>query len=302
MKQEFCVATFYKFFKIEQNLTVVKDYLYDLLKQHSIYGTILIAPEGINSTIVGTDFAIKQVLEHIEKYFAIQLSNCKFSESKLKPFLRTKIKIKKEIVTLGITNLDMKNTGIYADAKHWNQLIADKQTLVIDTRNDYEITAGTFPGAVNLNTTSFRQFPDFVKKQIQQKQPKQIAMFCTGGIRCEKASAYLKNIGIEKVYQLDGGILKYLDTIDSKDNKWDGECFVFDDRVTVDKNLNQGNYKQCFACRIPLKESAIASDMYKQGISCPFCYDKKSPEQKKRYAMRQNQIQLAKKKGYQHLG
>ena len=302
MKQQFCVATFYKFFKIEQNLTVVKSYLLDLLGQHSICGTILIAPEGINSTIAGKDSAIKKVLDSIETYFAIQLSNCKFSESKHKPFLRTKVKLKKEIVTLGIANLDMNNTGIYANAKRWNKLIDDEQTLVIDTRNDYEITAGTFPNAVNLNTISFRQFPTFVKKQIQQKQPKQIAMFCTGGIRCEKASAYLKNIGVEKVYQLEGGILKYLDTIDSKDNKWDGECFVFDDRVTVDKNLNHGSYKQCFACRMPLTESAMASAMYQQGISCPFCYDKKSPEQKKRYAMRQNQIQLAKKKGYNHLG
>jgi UPF0176 protein len=219
------------------------------------------------------------------------------------PFLRTKVKLKKEIVTMGVEDLDPNaNRGTYLEAEEWNRVIADPETLVIDTRNDYEYEVGTFQGAVNPNTKAFREFPEYVKQHLDPAKHKKVAMFCTGGIRCEKSTAYLREQGFEEVYHLKGGILKYLEETPPEASLWRGECFVFDERVTVDQQLKPGGYDQCHACRRPISEDDKASPLYQKGVSCPRCYHESSAEQKARFAERQKQIELARQRGTRHLG
>ena len=219
------------------------------------------------------------------------------------PFKRTKVKLKKEIVTLGVHDIDPeKSAGTYIDAKDWNQLIQQPDVLLVDTRNEYEIQVGTFKGAVNPNTESFRQFPEYVKKQLNKNTHKKVAMYCTGGIRCEKSTAYLKQQGFDQVYHLKGGILKYLEQVPESESFWQGECFVFDDRVTVNHQLEKGSYDQCHACRLPITEENKRSEKYQQGVSCPHCYDQLTPEQKARFVQREKQIQLARGRGEHHMG
>jgi len=227
----------------------------------------------------------------------------KQSYSEEKPFKRTKVKLKREIVTMGVEDIDPnKSVGTYVQAKDWNELIQSPDVVLVDTRNEYEYEVGTFKDAVNPHTESFREFPEYVKENLDPKKHKRVAMFCTGGIRCEKSTAYMKQQGFEEVYHLKGGILQYLEDVPKEESLWEGECFVFDDRVTVNHDLEPGGYDQCHACRLPITEEDKASEQYVQGVSCPHCYDKTSAEQKERYAQRERQIQLAKTRGEQHLG
>jgi UPF0176 protein len=277
--------------------------LFEILESNEIKGTLLLAKEGINGTVAGTRTAIDALLAWLKSDPRFAKIDCKESYTDIPPFLRTKVKLKKEIVTMGIEGIDPKRVvGTYVEPKDWNQLISDPEVLLIDTRNDYEYQVGTFKNAINPNTESFREFPQYVKEHLNPKQHKKVAMFCTGGIRCEKSTAYLKEQGFNEVYHLKGGILKYLEEVPKQETLWQGECFVFDERVTVNLNLEKGDYDQCNACRMPITEADKASPIYEKGVSCPHCHDKKTPEQKLRFAEREKQIELARQRGENHIG
>jgi len=217
-------------------------------------------------------------------------------------FYRTKVKLKKEIVTMGVEGIDPAHiVGTYVKGDDWNQLITDPDTILIDTRNDYEVAIGTFKNAVNPNTTTFREFPQWAADNLDKTKHKKVAMFCTGGIRCEKSTAFLKEQGFDEVYHLDGGILKYLEEMPQEQSLWQGECFVFDQRVAVKHGLEQGSYDQCYACRMPLSAAEMASEHYVKGLSCPHCHDKTTDEQKAAFAERQRQVELAKQRGDKHI-
>jgi UPF0176 protein len=219
------------------------------------------------------------------------------------PFIRSKVKLKKEIVTMGVEGIDPKSVvGTYVKPEDWNALIEDPDVLVVDTRNDYEVQIGTFKNAVNPKTETFREFPAFVAAHLDPLKHKKVAMFCTGGIRCEKSTSYLKSQGFDEVYHLEGGILKYLESIAAEDSTWEGECFVFDERVAVDHQLNKGHYDQCNACRMPITAADQQSTDYVHGVSCPHCIHLTTEEQRERYAERQKQVDLAKARGEQHIG
>ena len=219
------------------------------------------------------------------------------------PFYRTKVKLKKEIVTMGVETIDPnKIVGTYVKPSEWNALISDPDVLLVDTRNDYEVNIGQFQGAVNPKTETFREFPQYVKANLNPEQHKKVAMYCTGGIRCEKSTAYLKEQGFEAVYHLEGGILKYLEEVPKADSMWQGECFVFDNRVAVDHSLVKGQYDQCFACRYPVSVADKASEHYIQGVSCPHCFDKVDEQQRQRFKEREKQMELSRARGVQHIG
>ena len=296
------VATFYHFFQ-QHRLDQKREVLREAMQNYKVCGTIILAPEGVNATIAADRKNLEQMLQYIEQILAIKINNCKESWCDKKPFLRSKVKLKREIVTMGVRGLTLDKRGDYVNAKQWNALLNCDKTLVIDTRNNYEISIGSFDKAVAINTDNFKDFPQRVTQLLQQSRKKSVAMFCTGGIRCEKAGAFVKQFGVENVYQLQGGILQYLqDEQHSKTNKWRGECFVFDDRVSVDKNLARGKCEQCFACRMPLRPIELESPHYSKGVSCHHCYNKITPKQFNRFSERQKQIQLADKKGRKHLG
>ena len=272
----------------------------DLLE---IKGTILLAQEGINGTVSGSPDAISSLLAYLRKDPRLADLEAKFSEADSSPFYRMKVRLKKEIVTMGVEDIDPnKVVGTYVDPSDWNELISDPDTILIDTRNDYEVEIGTFKGAVNPNTKTFRDFPNWVEENRKDLSKPKVAMFCTGGIRCEKASAFMKQNGFEDVYHLKGGILKYLETQPEEKSLWDGECFVFDQRVAVKHNLEQGQYDQCFACRHPITENDKLSPLYTKGVACPRCHADMSEDQKARFAERQKQIELAKQRGETHIG
>lgn len=294
-------AALYKFVELN-DFADYREPLYQCLVKHEVKGTLLLAREGINGTICGTRENIDAVLAFIRSRAEFADIEHKESPSDTQAFYRTKVKLKKEIVTMGVDWVDPKNiVGTYVDPKDWNQLITDPEVLLIDTRNDYEYAVGTFAGAVNPNTESFREFPEYVKDHLNPEKHKKVAMFCTGGIRCEKSTAYLKSQGFEEVYHLKGGILKYLEEVPAEESTWNGQCFVFDQRVTVGHGLVQGDYDQCYACRMPITEAEKASEHYQKGVSCPHCFDKTSVEQKERFAEREKQIQLAKQRGEEHI-
>src|SRR5690606_15378493 len=219
------------------------------------------------------------------------------------PFYRSKVKLKKEIVTMGVEDIDPTHiVGTYVKPKDWNALISDPDVTLIDTRNHYEVQIGTFKGAIDPNTTSFREFPEYSKKHLDPAKNKKVAMFCTGGIRCEKSTAYLKQQGFEEVYHLEGGILKYLEEVPEDESLWQGECFVFDNRVTVNHQLQKGHYDQCHACRMPITEEDKQHSHYTPGVSCHHCYDKTNEEQRERFREREKQMRLAKERGESHIG
>jgi UPF0176 protein len=277
--------------------------LYNLMVSESVLGTFLLAPEGINGTISGTKKGVDAVIEWLEKDARFANLEAKESYVKEQPFFRTKVKLKKEIVTMGIGNINPNElVGTYVDPDDWNEFIANPDVLVVDTRNDYEVKIGTFINSVNLETKNFREFPDKAKKNLKSKDKKKIAMFCTGGIRCEKSTAYLKQQGFEEVFHLKGGILSYLEKVSESNSTWRGECFVFDNRVTVNHNLEKGCYDQCHACRMPITDEEKNYENYKKGISCHHCVGQHSSKQIKRYKDREEQISLAKKRGEAHLG
>jgi UPF0176 protein len=294
-------AALYKFVEFNE-FEAFREPLYNCMINNDVKGTLLLAREGINGTICGTREGIDNVLAFIRSQEAFADTEHKESPSDKQAFYRTKVKLKKEIVTMGIEWVDPKNiVGTYVEPKDWNDLIRDPEVLLIDTRNDYEYAVGTFEGAINPKTDSFREFPQYVKDHLDPEKHKKVAMFCTGGIRCEKSTAYLKSIGFDEVYHLKGGILKYLEEVPEEDTSWNGDCFVFDQRVTVRHGLQQGDYDQCYACRMPITDEEKQSEHYVKGVSCPHCHDKTTPEQKERFAEREKQIQLAKKRGEQHI-
>lgn len=296
------VAALYRFARLD-DFEALRGPLLALMQAHDVHGTLLLAREGINGTVSGLRHDIDALLAWLRADGRFEGMEYKESLVDEHPFLRTKVKLKKEIVTMGVENLDPNHDrGAYLEPAQWNEVIADPETLVIDTRNDYEYQVGTFEGAVNPNTTTFREFPDYVKQHLDPARHKRVAMFCTGGIRCEKSTAYLKAQGFDEVYHLKGGILNYLEQTPQARSLWRGECFVFDERVTVDHRLRPGGYDQCHACRRPISEQDKASPLYRQGVSCPHCHDQSSPEQKARFAERQKQIDLARQRGEMHRG
>lgn len=300
--QSIVVSALYHFVTLN-DYQALRQPLYDFMIENQIRGTILLAKEGINGTVAG----IKPAIDGLHAWLR---SDPRFKDLRTKesfddsmPFYRTHVKLKKEIVTMGIAGIDPNHiVGTYVKAEDWNALISDPEITLIDTRNDYEYAIGTFKNAINPNTETFRQFPDYVKQNLNPQKHKKVAMFCTGGIRCEKSTAYLKEQGFDEVYHLQGGILKYLETVPEENTLWEGECFVFDNRVSVDHQLNKGNYDQCHACRLPITEADKLNDKYVQGVSCPSCFDKKSTLQLERFAERERQVQLAKARGEPHIG
>ncbi len=281
--------------------------LLTLCEEQGVYGTLLLAKEGINGTIAGTPAGIDAVLAHIRALPGCADLDVKFSSAPAMPFKRTKVRIKREIVTMGEPDIDPRESvGRYVAPEDWNALISDPATIVIDTRNDYEVAIGSFDRAIDPHTASFREFPTWFRAHREEllgqgKTPK-VAMFCTGGIRCEKSTSFLRSEGVDEVYHLKGGILKYLETVPEAESLWHGECFVFDERVAVGHGLAQGTHALCRACRHPVSEADMASPAWEEGVSCPHCIDERDGEQRARYAERQRQEELAAKRGTAHVG
>jgi len=300
--QRYVVCALYKFVHLD-NFEALRQPLLDCMMKHHVRGTLLLAHEGINGTIAGSREDVDAVLNWLNADGRLAPIDFKESFHQEMPFHRSKVKLKKEIVTMGIEDIDpTRSVGTYVAPKDWNQLISDPEVTLIDTRNDYEYEIGTFRNAVNPNTESFREFPAYASENLDPKKHKKVAMFCTGGIRCEKSTAFMKQQGFEEVYHLQGGILKYLEDVPQEESLWEGECFVFDERVAVNHQLEKGQYDQCHACRYPITEDDKLSPKYQQGVSCPRCYDKLTDEQRVRFAEREKQVQLAKKRGEEHIG
>lgn len=296
------VCALYKFVALE-DYEAIRAPLTSVMEKHQIRGTLLLAREGINGTVAGSREGIDALLEWLKSDSRLASLDYKESYTENMPFKRTKVKLKKEIVTMGVEGIDPNQVvGTYVEPKDWNELIDDPEVLVVDTRNDYEVQVGTFKNAINPNTETFREFPQYVAEHLDPAKHKKVAMFCTGGIRCEKSTAYLKEQGFDEVFHLKGGILKYLEEVPAEESNWEGECFVFDDRVTVNHQLEKGLYDQCHACRLPITEEDKTSEHYQKGVSCPHCFDKHTPEQKHRFLEREKQIQLAQTRGEAHLG
>ena len=306
MEENKLIAAFYKFVDWN-NLKKMKSDIEKLCLKNNIVGTILLANEGINGTIAGSEESVLAVIQGLKDDPLLLDIEPKFSKAEGEIFKRMKVRFKKEIVSMGMENIRPANLkGKTVKASDWNALISNPKTLVIDTRNQYECAIGTFKGSLDPKTKSFREFHQWSKnnlKALMKKEGKtKVAMFCTGGIRCEKASSYLLGEGIEQVYQLEGGILKYLENISSDESLWEGECFVFDERVSIQHGLVEGNYSMCHACRMPIDDDDMKSKKYSEGISCPHCYATHSEERKERFAERQKQIKLAKIRNEKHLG
>ena len=296
------ICALYKFTRLD-DFEEIQDPLKLFLDSLNIRGTLLLAREGVNGTIAGDNDSIMKSLDYLQKDKRLVGLEYKFSYSEKPPFKRLKVKLKKEIVTLGVSNIDPTfSSGTYVKPADWNELINDPDVVLIDTRNNYEFEIGSFKGSINPNTETFRQFPAYTKNNLEKYRDKKIAMFCTGGIRCEKSTAYLKSKGFENVFHLQGGILKYLEEVKEDDSLWEGECFVFDDRVAVKHNLELGKYDQCHACRFPITEEDKEHPHYEKGTSCPRCYGTKNLSQVNRYREREKQVQLAKSRGESHIG
>lgn len=301
----FSVAALYKFSSINDPESLHNE-IRIRLKSLSISGTILVGEEGINGTISGTNSNIKKAIAFIQSIKGFASLDIKYSESPKNPFIRLKIKLKKEIVTIGDRSINPnKIVGDYVDPKNWNSLIDDKDTILIDTRNDYEYSIGTFKNAINPKTVKFREFPKWVKNQNfteDDKKNKKVAMFCTGGIRCEKASSLMMKDGFENVHHLKGGILNYFQSVKNEDSLWEGECFVFDDRVSVNQDLTVGTYDMCHGCRMPITEDDKKLKEFIKGVACPKCFNTTTKDQKARYMSRQKQVDLAKARNQKHIG
>jgi len=298
----YSICALYKFTRLD-DFEAIQTPLKSFLNSLAIRGTLLLAREGINGTISGSKESLEKALDYLQSDPRLLGLDYKYSYSKKTPFKRLKVKLKKEIVTMGLTEIDPTHSvGTYVKPKDWNELINNPDVVLIDTRNNYEYEIGSFKGAINPNTETFREFPSFTKNSLEKYRNKKIAMFCTGGIRCEKSTAYLKSEGYENVFHLQGGILKYLEEIGEDESLWEGECFVFDDRVAVKHNLEQGKYDQCHACRFPITEEDIMHPHYEKGASCPRCFGTKNSNQMARYREREKQVQLAKKRGEEHIG
>ena len=295
----FKVFGFYKFIKVK-SLKKNKVFLQKFLISNHIRGTIIIAKEGLNGTISGSIKDIDKTTKKLKSLFSFKLfDSSNESKSKFQPFHKPKVKIKKEIVPMNlIINPKERNMKSHLDPKDWNKLIKNKETHIIDTRKPFEYKVGTFKRSVNPNVTNFRDFPKYLNKL---KKNKPVAMFCTGGIRCEKTSVYLKKKGFKNIYQLNGGILNYLNKIKKNESLWKGECFVFDNRISLKHGLKLGSYSMCSGCRMPISSKDKKSNKYEEGVSCPNCHDKLTETQKSRFRMRQSQIYKAKQSGKKHI-
>ena len=300
--KSYCIAALYKFVPLP-DYQVMRDRLAEICETNHLSGTLLVAEEGLNGTVAGPQEGIHALLAYLEDDGRFEGLSHKESWSDENPFLRMKVRLKKEIVTLGQEGIDpTQEVGQYVKPTEWNALISRPDVHVIDTRNDYEIEIGTFHRAINPDTTSFREFPAWVENAEQLKEKPAVAMFCTGGIRCEKATAYMLQQGFKEVYHLEGGILKYLETIPKSESLWEGECFVFDDRVSVNHELEPGIYDMCHGCRSPITDEDKNSPHFIQGVCCQRCHRELTDSQKARFAERQKQIELAEQRDERHLG
>lgn len=297
------VASFYRFLDLSDP-EHFKSALQDVCDEQGLLGTVLVANEGFNGSITGEESAIGNVFAWIEETLELDSPvEARWNTVSEAPFRRMRVKFKKEIVTLGRPDiLPHKQTGTYVSGEKWNELISNPDVVVIDTRNSYEFEVGTFPNAIDPETDSFREFPEFAQNLAKTSKDRPLAMFCTGGIRCEKATALMLELGFDEVYHLQGGILKYLEEMPAEENQWDGECFVFDTRVAVDRDLAEGGYVQCHACRRPLSTEEMASPDYQEGVSCPKCIDEVDEERKAGLRERQKQVELARERGDIHIG
>jgi len=296
------VSALYKFATLE-DFSELRQPLLKIMEEQQVRGTLLLAKEGINGTIASDRKGIDAVLSWLRSDPRLADIQTKESYEQEMPFYRSKVKLKKEIVTMGVENIDPNAiVGTYVKPEDWNALISDPEVLLIDTRNDYEVQIGMFKGAVNPVTDTFREFPKYVKDELDPEKHKKVAMYCTGGIRCEKSTAYLKEQGFDEVFHLQGGVLKYLEEIPVEESLWEGECFVFDNRVAVNHSLEKGQYDQCYACRYPITEAEKQSEQFIPGVSCPHCFDKTNEQQIKRFKEREKQVQLAKQRGEEHIG
>ena len=296
------VCSLYRFVRLE-DYQQIQAPLLALMQSHNIKGTLLLAHEGINGTVAASRESINKLISWLKSDARFTNLTTKESFDQENPFYRTKVKLKKEIVTMGVEGIDpQKTVGSYVKPKDWNALISDPNVLLVDTRNDYEISIGTFKNAVDPKTTNFREFPQYVKDNLDSTVNKKVAMFCTGGIRCEKSTAYLKEQGFDEVYHLEGGVLKYLEEVAPEESMWEGECFVFDNRVSVNHQLEKGQYDQCHGCRLPITESDKQSSKYQEGVCCHLCHDQLTEPQKQRFAQREKQVNLAKQRGEVHIG
>lgn len=296
------VCALYKFVELP-HFESLREPLQAILEENAIRGTLLLASEGINGTVAGPREGIDAMFSWLDKQPGLDHIVNKESYDENMPFYRTKVKLKKEIVTMGVEGIDPKRVvGTYVKPAQWNELISDPDVVLIDTRNDYEYQIGTFKNAVNPKTETFRQFPSYVEENLDPEKHKKVAMFCTGGIRCEKSTAFLKEQGFDEVYHLEGGILKYLEEVPQEESMWEGDCFVFDNRVSVNHNLEKGEYDQCHACRMPITEDEKLDERYQQGVSCVHCFDKYTDEQRQRFIERERQVQLARARGEEHIG
>ena len=298
MKSRFYkIVSLYSFFSFQENLILeLKNNLLDIEKKNDLSGLIIIANEGINGTICAEENISEIVLDLIKRYIGINKLNIKESYSNNKIFKKLKIKLKKEIVTMGISKINpSQEAGTYIESNDWNKIIEDKNTIVIDTRNHYEVSIGSFKESINPNTKNFSEFPKWVDKNLSNKESKNIALFCTGGIRCEKATSLLRKKGFKNIYHLKGGILKYLEEIKKEESLFEGECFVFDKRVALDHDLKKGSYSICHACGMPISLKDQNKNEYKEGIQCHLCIDKFSDKDRKRFEERQKQIDKLKK-------
>ena len=291
------VAALYQFVSLPDYRSL-REPLLSCLLDNGVRGSLLLAEEGINGTVAGSRAGIDALKAWLLADGRFTDLTYKESLSDENPFYRTRVKLKREIVTMGVAGISPVNqVGQYVEPEDWNALISDPDVLMVDTRNAYEIEVGTFKGAVNPDTDNFRQFPGWVEDTIKPARQKRVAMFCTGGIRCEKATSLLLEQGVEEVYHLKGGILKYLETVQESDSLWQGECFVFDNRVTVNHDLEPGQYDQCHGCRRPITEEDKRSPLYVRGVTCPHCHDSQTERSRSRAAERQKQIDLAKGRG-----
>ena len=302
MNKPVVVAAMYRFVRLE-DYQALRAPFHKIWVDNAVRGTLLLAREGINGTIAGSRDGIDAVIRWIRADERLAPIEIKESVTDENPFYRTKVKLKSEIVTMGVEDIDPCHiVGTYIKPQDWNALISDPEVLLIDTRNHYEFEIGSFERAINPETDAFREFPDFVQQNLDPARHKKVAMFCTGGIRCEKSTAFLKQSGFSEVYHLQGGILKYLEEVPEEQSLWRGECFVFDNRVTVNHRLERGTYDQCHACRMPITDEEKTSQHFKPGVSCPHCFDRHTQEKVERFAERERQMQLSRERGETHIG
>jgi UPF0176 protein len=299
---KYVVAALYRFVDLP-DYRELQESLRDFCLAQDVLGTLLLAREGINGTIAGSQAGIDAVIKYLRSDARLQDLRFKMSSTDAPAFYRMKVKLKKEIVTMGVAGVDPgKTVGTYVPPSDWNNLIANPDVMLLDTRNDYEFVVGTFKSAVNPDINTFREFPQYIKENLDPGKHKKVALFCTGGIRCEKATSYLLEQGFEEVYHLQGGILKYLEEVPQQQSLWQGECFVFDNRVTVNHQLEQGKYDQCHGCRRPITEDDKRQAEYVEGVSCPYCFHSRNEAQKAAAAERQKQVLLAEQRDQRHIG